>query len=515
MVTLSKVFPNSYRDSVLLMKLASQLRNSPGIVNAEIIMATPINKKVLLRVGIDVDKMDEAGPNDILVAVMADSREAAEKAVEEAGRLLAEGVAIEASVASSNSIGGALVQIPNANLALVSVPGEYVKGMAFNLLKKGMNLFIFSDNVSVEDEKDIKLFAQEKDLLVMGPDCGTAIINGAALGFANKVKRGSIGLVGASGTGLQEVTTLISSYGLGISNAIGTGSNDINEAVGGLTMLKGIDLLEEDPGTEIIVVISKPPAIAVREKILTRMRRCKKPVVVNFLGYISSGNERKIYYTVTLEETALKAAELVGLKSEDFQDFFHVHDTIIVTAKEKQKTLFEGQKYVRALYAGGTLAAEAGVIMREMISHLHGNINLDGVKLLDDPRVSVENTIVDLGMDEFTVGRPHPMIDSTLRGERLLAEACDPEVAVILMDFVLGYGSNSDPAGSMGVYIKKAVSIAKEDGRELVFVASVCGTEEDPQPWADQIKTLKSLGVLVLPSNDKAVKVAMIIATRQ
>lgn len=478
-------------------------------------MATPINKQVLIRVGMEIDKMEEAGPNDILIAVMAETQDAAQDAVTEALRQLSEGAVIEASVPSSNSIGGGLVQVPNANLALVSVPGEYVKGIALNLLKKGINLFIFSDNVPLDAEKEIKQLAQQKGLLVMGPDCGTAIINGAALGFANRVKKGSIGLVGASGTGLQEVTTLISSYGLGISNAIGTGGNDINEAIGGVTMLQGIDLLEADPMTELVVVISKPPAATVREKILARLRSCKKPVVVNFLGYLNKGKEGNIHYAVTLEETALKAAELLGLKSDEFQDFFHIDDSIIAAAKEKQKALFEGQRYVRGLYAGGTLAAEAGVIMREMSSHLHGNFKLDGVTLLDDPKASVENTIVDLGMDEFTVGRPHPMIDSTLRGERLVAEAHDPTVAVILMDFVLGYGSNADPAGSMAGYIKKAAAVAREDGRELVFVASVCGTKEDPQPLAEQVKTLESLGVLVLPSNDKAVKVAMIIATKQ
>lgn len=511
MITLSKVFHSTYRDSVLLMRLASQLRDRPGIMNAEIIMATPVNKKFLLTAGMKIDKMDEAGANDILVAVMADSDAAAREAVDEAERLLLEGID-ETSVPSSNSIGGALVQIPKANLALISVPGEYVRGVALNALKRGLNLFIFSDNVPLQEEKEIKLLAKEKELLVMGPDCGTSIINGVALGFANKVRRGSVGLVGASGTGLQEVTTLIHRYGLGISNALGTGSNDISEAVGGVTMLKGIDMLEEDPLTKLIVIISKPPAPAVRERVLERLSNCAKPVVVNFLGYTSQ-NKGNIYHTVTLEDAALKAAELSGLKNNDFQDFFHVDEEITSAAKEKQKLLFEGQRYVRGLYAGGTLATEAGVIMREMTSYLYGNISLEGVNTAD-PMKSKENTIIDLGMDEFTVGRPHPMIDSTLRGERLVAEARDPEVAVILMDFILGYGSNPDPVGSMAGYIKKAGAVANEDGRELVLVASVCGTEDDPQGLNEQIGQLESLGVLVFPSNDKATKAAMIIASR-
>jgi len=511
--TVSKVFSNTYRDSVLLMRIASKIREKEGIKNAEIIMATPINKKVLSNVGINTDNFDQAGPNDLLIVVLAEDKEAAVEALEVAEKMVLEGNSGDTRISAAKSIGGALAQLPDANLAIISVPGEYVRDVALKTLKKGLNLLIFSDNVSSEVELELKQFAEEKGLLVMGPDCGTANINGLALAFANKVRIGTIGLVGASGTGLQAVSTLLHQHGLGISNAIGTGSNDVTDTIGGLTMLKGIDLLENDPATEVIVIISKPPGSATREKIIDRLKKCHKPVVINFLGYQGQDGEN-LEYANTLEETAHKAAEVIMPTGKKAKEFFQVSERLMNGAKAKQSELLEGQKYVRGLFAGGTMAIEAGVIMREITGHLHGNIKLDGVALLQDPYKSKENTIIDLGSDEFTVGRPHPMIDSTLRGERLIAEAADPGVAVILMDFILGYGSSPDPAGEMINYIKKASDLAKEDGRSLIFVASICGTDQDPQDIKAQIDKLEKLGVMVLPSNDRATNAAMIIATR-
>jgi FdrA protein len=170
------------------------------------------------------------------------------------------------------------------NLALISVLGDYAAAEAIKALRPGLSVMLFSDNVSLAHEREIKTLAREKNLLVMGPDCGTAIINGMPLGFANVVRRGAIGVVAASGTGLQEVTCCIDQLGAGISQALGTGGHDLHESIGGISMLYGLDALSADPDTRVIVLISKPPAPAVAEKILARARAAGKPVVVNFLG---------------------------------------------------------------------------------------------------------------------------------------------------------------------------------------------------------------------------------------
>src|SRR5580704_9603583 len=96
---------------------------------------------------------------------------------------------------------------------------------------------IFSDNVPIAEEASLKHEARERGLMVMGPDCGTAIIGGVPLAFANAVPRGDIGIIGASGTGIQEVSTLIARAGRGVRHAIGTGGRDMHAEVGGLTTL--------------------------------------------------------------------------------------------------------------------------------------------------------------------------------------------------------------------------------------------------------------------------------------
>ncbi len=350
----------------------------------------------------------------------------------------------------------------------------------------------------------------------MGPDCGTAIIDGIGLGFANFVERGSIGVVAAAGTGLQEVTSLISRLGLGISQAIGTGGRDLKKEVGGLMMLRGLDLLAKDPDTKVIVVISKPPDPEIEKKVLNFIKGCKKPVIVDFIG----GNLEEVEKAgaipaITLEEAALKAVAIAkGLEIPPYIPFAFPRDQVREMARKEFEKLNDEQNYLRGLFSGGTLCYEAMVLLSPLIGDIHSNIPLKPELSLKNSLVSVAHTCIDMGTEEFVTGRPHPMIDLTPRIVRLQKEAKDPEVGVILLDVVLGYGANQDPAGLLAPAIKKAKEIAKAQGRYLAVVASVCGTDKDPQNYIEQKRKLEDAGVLVMPSNAQAARMAALIVSR-
>jgi FdrA protein len=506
MTTISKIFPDTYRDSFLLMKVATFIRQLDGIRNAEVMQATPANKQLLARNQLFTDAMQTAGPNDLCIAVRADSEQRAIDALAQAEALINQGGVAQDRSRTSKSLNGGLAMLPEANLAFLSIPGAFVKGEALKALRKGLHLFIFSDNVPIADEVEIKTFAAQKDLMVMGPDCGTAIIGGKALGFANGVRRGPVGLVGASGTGLQEVSVLLHHLGGGVSHAIGTGSNDVSDAVGGITMLRGIDLLEEDPATDLIIVVSKPLGPRTREKVVTRLHACRKPVVVNFLGeQRASSQEKHITYSATLEDAALTAATLSGAGTQ--REALHALGARAgLTAEDTRPN--DSQKYLRGCFGGGTLAAEACHILRSRISPIHSNLHLSGLSALKDAHQSTGHCVIDLGADEFTLGKPHPMLDPTVRNERLLQEAKDPESAVLLIDVVLGFGAHPDPVGMSVPYLQEAQRIAQQQGHSLPIVASVCGTDEDPQHLSTQIMQLQKCGVIACISNAQATAVA-------
>jgi FdrA protein len=506
MTTLSKIFPNTYRDSFLLMKVATLIRQLDGIRNAEVMQATPANKQLLERNQLLTEEMRSAGPNDLCISVLADDEQRAISALAQAEAMVNQGGVAQDTSCTAKSLNGALAMLPEANLVFLSIPGAFVKREAMQALRKGLNLFIFSDNVPIADEVEIKTLAAQKDLLVMGPDCGTAIIRGKALGFANAVRRGSVGLIGASGTGLQEVSVLLHHLGGGVSHAIGTGSNDVSDAVGGITMLRGIDLLEQDPATDLIVVVSKPLGPRTRQKVVTRLHACKKPVIVNFLGeQRESSRGNKIAYTATLEDAAFTAAHLSGAGSH--KEGLNVLGALGGPNPEECAPV-SSQKYLRGCFGGGTLAAESCHILRSRISLVHSNLHLPGLLALDDAHHSSGHCVIDLGADEFTLGKPHPMLDPTIRNERLLQEAHDPETAVLLMDVVLGFGAHPDPVGVSIPYLKEAKRIAQEKGRCLPIVASVCGTEQDPQHLLTQVKQLRNCGVICYVSNSQATAMA-------
>ncbi|MBN1935683.1 MAG: acyl-CoA synthetase FdrA [Anaerolineae bacterium] len=498
---------SEYHDSITLMQIARELVQLPGVVDVAVVMATEANRAILRQAGLLRPEIDAATPNDLVVAVLADSDDHAERALYAAeARLAARDEPHKTG--SSCQLRTIRAAARGANLAIVSVAGQYAAAEAWEALKNGLHVLLFSDNVSIEDEIALKRYAVEHGLLMMGADCGTAILNGVALCFANAVPRGSVGLVAASGTGLQEVSTLLARLGVGVSQGIGTGGRDLKEAVGGLTMIQGLKALQADPGTRVLVLISKPPAQAVAERVLAQVRQSDKPAVVCFLG----GDPSPIVQAGaiparTLQEAAYLAAAEIGhdLSSLD-QMLERERAELKAQAEMLRGRLKTGQRYLRGLFSGGTLASEALVIWQEMLDGVWSNVPLDPRFKLADAAHSRGHCAVDLGEDEFTVGRPHPMLDHDLRIRRLLQEAADPEVAVILLDVVLGYGVHPDPAGELGPAIREARQRAARDGRELIVVASITGTEGDPQQLGRQVRALEEAGTVIASCNAAAAR---------
>ncbi|WP_109205795.1 acyl-CoA synthetase FdrA [Moorella sp. Hama-1] len=500
--------PKTYQDSVKLMKLSAELRKQDGVQQASVVMATEMNKGTLQDIGMLVPEVANANPNDLAIVVAAATEEQATKAVELAENLLTNSTAKQANGKQilPKTLRSAVEALPDANLALISVPGTYAAAEAIKALNLGLNVHLFSDNVTLEDEIRLKQIGTKKGLLVMGPDCGTAIINGVPLAFANIVARGKIGIIGASGTGIQEATVLIDHLGGGISHAIGTGGRDLSDAVGGLMMLQGIDLLEDDPSTEVILLVSKPAGPKTTIKIIDRVKKCKKPVVVSLLkGDLSRFKYAGVIGAPTIEDAAYKAValangeEAINMPENFWGDF--TEQIVVIESK-----LEPDQRYIRGLFTGGTLADEAMVIVNGIIGDVFSNIPLKPELKLPVARESHKHTIVDLGDDEFTRGRPHPMIDPLPRNERLLQEYADPEVGVILCDVVAGYGSHSDPAGELASSVARARSAYPKN--HPAIIAFVCGTEADPQPLSEQVRTLEKEKIFVLPSNAEAARVA-------
>jgi FdrA protein len=510
MASAARVFRNLYRDSVSLMQLSAKLGALAGVRQASAIMATAGNLDLLREAGLAPAEV-EAGPNDLLVAL-----EGEEEALE--GALAAAEAELTRAPAAAQdggprrlpprSLEMALGEQPTANLALISTPGDYAAAEALKALRLGLNVMLFSDNVALEAEIALKRYARAHDLLVMGPDCGTAIIGGVPLGFANVVRRGDIGAIAASGTGLQQVTCLIDRWGKGISQAIGTGGHDLHERVGGITMLQGLDALAADPATRVIVLISKPPHPDVAKRVLDAADRTGKPIVANFLGADPETVRRPNVHPVrTLEDAARLAVALVDGDAAATRQQVERAPEVPPLAPE--------QKYVRGLYSGGTFCYEALLLLTEAFGTIGSNTPLEPEAMLADPWRSERHTVIDLGDDAFTRGRPHPMIDQTLRRERILQEAADPEVAVILFDVVLGYGAHPDPASELAATLGEARSRAAAAGRGLALVGSVCGTAGDPQDLPQQEALLRDAGVLLAESNAQAARLAERIARRQ
>ncbi|MFM7946298.1 acyl-CoA synthetase FdrA [Hafnia paralvei] len=506
-----KVFNNMYQDSVSLMQISAQICKLAGITQASVVMGTETNLAQLQDAGFP-DPI-KASPNDLIIAVMGET-EACEQALEIAHQRL-NSKPEESGSASMRTIAVTSLQMAqeqnaSVNLALISVPGDYAAAEALKALELNMNVMLFSDNVSLQQEKQIKLLAQDKNLLVMGPDCGTAIINGLPLGFANVVKSGCIGVVGASGTGLQEITCRIDQLGAGVSQAIGTGGHDLHEEIGGISMLFGLNALAQDENTHVIVLISKPPARHVAEKILRQAQTCGKPVVVNFLGaepaeLISFG----IHSAETLADSADIAVALSQGKNSASTHLALTQSHLELLQQHAQH-LSTTRKYIRGVFAGGTFCYESQLLCQKHGIFAYSNTPTHGNEKLNDIWRSNAHTLIDMGDDDFTRGRPHPMIDPTLRNQRIQAELDDPNCAVVLFDLVLGYGATMDPAQELLQLLNQ-----RDPQNSPLLVAHVCGTEADPQTRSLQINALHQSGVLIAECNAQAALWASQIALIQ
>lgn len=492
---------NSYQDSIVLMLLTNYLETLDGVNNVQVMMGTPANKDIFKTGGLATDELEAATPNDMVVVLDVDNEDLIDDVVKKAKVYLD-----EQSNGSDDENSGeervktwdkALEVAKDAPVALISVPGVYAASEVEKALDAGKNVFCFSDNVTIEDEARLKQMAHEKGLLLMGPDCGTGIANGLPLAFANRVRKGSIGIVGASGTGIQEVTVIIHKMGEGVTNAIGTGGRDLKAQVQGITFKDSIALLDQDPDVKVIVAISKPPAKEVRDDAVDLLRAAKKPVVAIFLGEKPEAHEKGLYRAYTLEETAKIAVGLLhGQEPTGNED---------VAVKVPDVKLQPQQKYIKGYYSGGTLAYESATLMNNTLG-LHAKNGVDGSILKKDGY-----EVLDLGDDVFTQGRPHPMIDATKRKEMMVSAGQDPETAAILLDIVLGYGTTDDMAGDLKDTIIKVKADAKAEGRELPVIATIVGTDMDPQDYSQQQRTLAEAGVIICENNAQAVKTALAI----
>jgi len=510
--------PSEYHDSVSLMLVARELSKLEDVKDAAVVMATEANKSILAESGLLTEQINKATPNDLVIAINATDASKAEHAIEKADQLLKKKVTSgEEGAFKPKTLRGALASNPGANLAVISVAGRYATEEAWDALYSGLHVLLFSDNVSLEDEIALKKYAREHGLLLMGPGAGTAILNGVALGFANALPLGPVGIVSAAGTGLQEVSTLLARRGVGISQGIGTGGRDLKQEVGGIMMLEALKALQEDPATEVLVLISKPPAKQVAQTILKQVSVSTKPTVICFLGGELDA-VTKIPNTIparTLYECSLLAAKAVQPEMGAIPALLEAEQAALSKQASRLKSRLNAkQKYLRGLFSGGTLCYEAQVIWKKMLaSPVYSNAPLPGEPALADATKSQAHTAVDLGEEEFTVGRPHPMIDNDLRIRRLLQEARDPQVGVIMLDIVLGYGAHPDPASELGEAIEEARRLGRSENREILVIAAVTGTQDDPQGLEHTASTLEQAGAIVCESNYAAARLTGMIVT--
>ena len=504
---------NLYKDSVALMRVSERVLAARGVQRATMMMGTPANKAILAEARMMSAELEPAAASDLMVVVEAESTDALDAAMRELDALLDTGAAPSASAMSEevpSSLALAVARGEHPAIAQISVPGPYAGAEALKALKQGMHVFLFSDNVDLGQERVLKSLAEQRALLVMGPDCGTSILRGVPLGFANVVRRGSVGLVGASGTGLQEVMCRVDALGEGISHAIGTGGHDVHEAIGGTTMCQAIDLLADDVATRVIAIVSKPPARSVADKVLQRLGRAGKPSVVLFLGGEAPGAAwpTNVAWVTTLHQTAATAVAVTrgehkphAAAAEADRDF---------VAREV-RAMAATQRFVHGLYSGGTFALEAQLVWSALGLRAQSNAPLDAARTHGlDARNA--HRAIDFGADEYTVGRPHPMIDPGTRIAQLMHEGSDASTAVVVLDVVLGYGAHEDPAGALAPAIADARATAARAGRYLAVVAFVCGTERDPQRLSVQQSALRDAGAIVAANSTDAARLAGAIA---
>jgi FdrA protein len=480
-----------YRDSVKLMQVSQALSSAPGVSAALVAMATPLNLELLPGLGFDPTPVAGATPNDLLIAVRADD----EAALTGARARLAELLDAREGFTGGDGFGrpppprttGSALRRSGAQLALVSVPGPNAFVEAMDALHAGAWVMVFSDNVPVAEEITLKQEAARRGLLVMGPDCGTAIVGGVGLGFANVMRPGPVGIVAASGTGAQQVCALLDAAGVGTSAVLGTGGRDLSREVGARSTLRALELLDAHRGTELIVLLSKPPAKEVGEHVRDAVGRLRTPTIVGFVG-------RGETDLTTVTSRALVA---LGLPAAEPPEWPALHD------RRPRSGMLRG------LFSGGTLCDEAMVITADALGPVASNIPLEPGWALGPDLRAAGHLMIDFGDDRLTQGRPHPMIDFSLRLDRLAAEAADPACGVVLLDVVLGFGAHAAPAEVLAPALGAARQRAIADGRDLALVVSIIGTSGDQQGLEPTAGALQAAGASVHLSNAAAARAAV------
>lgn len=460
---------NTYHDSIKLMRVSEALARGPGVRRAAAVMATPLNLELLGQDGLLTEDAI-AGPDDLVIAVEAETDAAAAAAITRLDALLAPQPDHHPAHTPPPRTVEFAASTTDANLALIATPGRYAAVEAYAAVYAGLHVFLFSDNVSIEDEVRLKRLAAERDLLMMGPDCGTAIVAGTGLGFANRVDRGPVGIVGASGTGIQQVCCLLDGAGAGVAQAIGTGGRDLSGAVGGSMTLRALRLLDDDPAVRVVVVISKPPDAGTARRLHEAMLGLRTPAIACLLG-AAPRDEGQVRYAATLLDAARLACGAVGL-------------TLPATHGQAGLTTLQlrARGRVYGLFAGGTLRSEAGQVL---------------------DRLGAPHELLDLGDDRYTRGRAHPMIDPRLRQAMIEDLAGRDDLGVLLLDVILGDLAHPDPAGALLPALQ-----ALHRRRDVPVIATLVGARRDPQGLDTQAETLRAGGALVFPANALAAEAA-------
>jgi FdrA protein len=347
-------------------------------------------------------------------------------------------------------------------------------------LRSGLHVMVFSDGVSLEHEVALKREAASRGLLVMGPDCGTAILGGVGLGFANVVRPGSIGVVAASGTGAQQLCCLLDHVGLGVRHVLGVGGRDLSTTVAAASTLPALAALDADPSIDLVVVVSKPPAIEVANAVARAAQACRTPVVLAFVG---PGHP-------TLAEVAGRVAGIFGVpwSEPDWR---------------------RGRRRPRVgslvgLYSGGTHCIEALGVVEPVLGPVGSNVHPTPARRIAAGGEAHGHRLLDLGDDELTAGRAHPMIDQRVLLDRLAAESQAPDTGAIHLDVVLGHGAHPDPTAAI---------VPLVEASPVPVVVSLVGTTGDPQGLERQAAVLHQAGAWVLHANATAAMLAATLAT--
>ncbi len=516
--------PGAYLDSVVLLELQRRLAAEPGVLRAAAVMATPANRELLAESGLADAASSAARTDDLVVVVEASDEAAAAAALARVDELLAARRPAAGVASRPRSLDAAFHQLPAARWVLVSVPGAYAAEVAWGALAAGRHVFLFSDHVPLAEEVALKRAARRRGLLVLGPDCGTAVVGGIGLGFANRVRRGPVGVVAASGTGLQALCCQLDARECGVSQALGTGGRDLSAEVGGLAARQALELLGDDPATRVVVLVSKPPAPAVAGRLLAAARRVGKPMVAWLLGVpMPARRVGDVWFAASAADAAELAASLVRREeamrpgAEDgavpVAATLHHGDTHPMTTRTPAAPAAEHDgsgrgRWVRALCGGGTIASQLVAGLQLLCEPLTSNVPLRAEQRLDDPRTSRAHCVVDMGADELTAGKPHPMLDAEPLAERLAREAADPEVGFLLFDVVLGDGANADPAAVLAPAVEHARELAAGQARTLTVAALLLGTATDPQGLDEQAARLAEAGATVCRSLEEALAAA-------